>query len=104
MTILKCGGKYLRDYGKGRTENPEQAHSFTPDEAHALIELHSDYTPVGGAVTPTHLYGKTPPALSPGEGMVWVKYKNTWLAAERQALFVGTRKALDAVVEQLTIA
>ena len=104
MTYIKCGGKYLRDYGKGRTETIEQAHNFTPDEAHALIELHHEYTPVGGGLTPQHLYGKNPPTISPGEGMVWVKYKTTWLAAEKQALFVGTRKALDAVVEQLTIA
>lgn len=103
MVKIKCGGQYLRDFGQGLTDEAERAHDFTPDEAHALCELYPSYTIVDSVVM-SPLYAKTAPSFPAGEGRVWVRFKNTWLAVDRQALFLGTRLALEARGQQLEIA
>lgn len=103
MAVIKCGGKYLRRFGSGTTEDPAKAHSFSDDEAHALCELHPEYARIGSDAVSV-LYGKSQPSFSPGEGRVWVRYKNTWLSAEKQHLFIATQKALDARPQQMSIA
>lgn len=107
MTKLRCGGKYLRDFGQGRTDDLEKAHDFTRDEAFALQQLYPDYVFVAAEVNasgPSVLYGKEPPGFSPGEGRVWVKHRSCWLSIDRQEAFIGTRKALEASQKQMEIA
>lgn len=98
MIKLKCGGKWLRDFGMGTTENEAEAAAFTHDEAHVLQQLWPDYY----AATPaqSELYDRRQPSFPAGEGRIWVRYKSTWLAVERQAAFLGTRLALQARVKQ----
>lgn len=98
MTKIKCGGRWLRDFGQGRTDNPAEAYDFTPDEAHALSEVYADYIPDGPLTSV--LAGKDPPRLSPGFDRIWVRYKNTWLSADRQEAFIGTRRAVAPLGEQ----
>jgi hypothetical protein len=94
MIKLKTGGQWLRDFGLGTTDNEAEAHAFTHDEAHVLQNLWPDYySPVAAQ---SGLYSTRPPAIPAGDGRIWVRYKNTWLAVEKQAAFLGTRKALTA--------
>ena len=95
MNKIKCGGRWLKDFGHGRTDDLELAHDFGEDEAYALSQLHTDYVIVA-RTGPSMLYSKTAPTFSAGEGRVWVRYRDCWYAAEKQALFLGTRAALNA--------
>ena len=97
MVKLKTGGLYLRDFGSGVTDDVEKAHDFTPDEAAALLALRADYTAADDRPEPTLLEAAEPPHIDPGaiSNMVWVRYNGCWFAAERQALFMGTRLALQ---------
>lgn len=102
MTKIKAGLRWLRDVGQGTHEHPDMAHQYTDDEAWALTRLDDSYS-VEGPMRPMLLEDKFEPAIPPGEGMVWVKYKSCWYAAERQALFMGTRKALQDASAQASL-
>jgi len=92
MPKLKHKGRWLREFGQGLTDDPQKAHDFTDDEAYALKKLYG-YTS-DDTLEPRELHDG--PSFAPGDDMVWVRYNNCWYAAERQALFVGTQKALTA--------
>jgi len=97
VTKLKLGNKWMRDFGSGLTEDVEKAYEFTPDEAVALCALHKGYAPDAYSYGEgTVLDNRSSPDINPGDDMVWVRFNGCWFAAERQALFVGTRNALRA--------
>jgi hypothetical protein len=95
VKLLTTDGKFLRDFGQGTTTDPAAAHEYTTDEAWALAALYDyeivDPVPIGIE----HLLDGPPP-MHPGLDMVWVKHGGRWMAADRQALFLGTRAALRA--------
>ena len=93
MPKLKIGEQWMKDFGQGVTIFPEQAHQFTDDEAFALIKLH-DYK-AECPLNPVVIASKEQPTIPAGLDRVWVKYKGCWFAAERQAMFMGTREALQ---------
>lgn len=94
---------WLKDFGNGVTDHVDNAHVFSDDEAHALCELNAEYS-IDGPITRSRLYDKSQPAIPAGRGRVWVRYKNTWLAASKQELFLATRRALEDDNKQLEIA
>ena len=93
MTRLKELGQWLKDFGTGVADDEEKAHHFYGDEAYALAHLYPWYTAIDafGDIT---LVLDEPPDFPAGIDMVWVRYNGCWLAAERQALFLGTQAAL----------
>jgi len=93
MTKLTSGTVYLKDFGSGTTDDPAKAHEFTGDEAYALQALYG-YGMVFPYGEPSPERRTTKPDFPAGPDCVWVKLGSNWLAAERQALFIGTRKAL----------
>ena len=97
MTKLRdSDNRWLRDFGLGVTEDFDAAYDFPADEALALCTLQRDVVPDGDGYGDTSLDLRREPHFSPGFGMVWVRHNGRWFAAERQALFMGTRNALRA--------
>lgn len=94
MTKLRRDSVWLRDFGCGTTADEAEAHDYTADEAHVLQQLWPDY--YADSVAQSDLYDRKQPPFPAGEGRIWVRYKNTWLAVERQAAFLGTRNALQS--------
>ena len=93
MTKLKLGEQWLKDFGQGLTIFPEQAHQYTDDEAQALVKLHA--YEADGPLDPVVITSKAEPTIPAGLDRVWVKHNGCWFAAERQAMFMGTREALQ---------
>ena len=91
--IYTRNGHWLKDFGMGTDEHVDKAHQYTDDEAWALTRLYNTYS-VEGPMQPKLLEDKFEPAIPPGLNMVWVKHKGCWYAADKQALFMGTREAL----------
>lgn len=102
MTRIKAGEKWLKDFGTGTHEHPDKAHLYTDDEAWALTRLFDAYS-ADGSMQPKLLEDKYEPAIPPGHDMVWVKHKGCWFAADRQALFMGTREALRRASAQANL-
>jgi len=101
MARIAVGDRWLKDFGSGTTDDIDKAHQYTDDEAWALVTLYeydTDYFTTATLAEPAILIRK--PTIPAGPDMVWVQYKDIWLAAERQALFIGTRKALHAERER----
>lgn len=96
MVKLNVDGQWLKDFGNGTTHDEEKAFDFTDDEAEALLALYDGYYTVGNPNSV--LADDKPPPFPAGEGMVWVRYDDCWFAASRQALFMGTRNALRALL------
>ena len=88
------GDLWAKDFGNGLTRDKEKAHDFTPDEAFALASLYREMVPDDGNAGDIVTLNR-PPSIKAGDDMVWVQYNGCWFAAERQALFLGTRKALE---------
>lgn len=98
---LKHGDMWLRDFGQSLTENEDAAREFSPEEGVALMELHPEYAAVVSRVSEaSQLASKAKPAIRPPDGFVWVRYGGTWLAAEKQHLFLATRFVLDKTTER----
>lgn len=96
MTKVKELSNWLKDYGNGVTDDESKAHEFTVDEAKLLCKLYPWYEMDEEAHCSPILVDVVAPGIIAGPDMVWVQYNGCWFAAERQALFLGTRKALAA--------